>query len=131
MDNLNHNRDKLYEFDALGRLMNAKAGTSAGASGVTANWTQAYSYDRYGNKTGVMASGDLENTTKAHRDGLSSVSIDAANNRVNTWGWEYDLAVNLIRRKDGTAWQKFEYDAAGRLVKIKNGSNVVLEISVN
>lgn len=127
VDNLNHNRDKLYEFDALGRMMYAKAGTSAGASGATANWTQTYTYDRYGNKTGVSVSGDLEDTTRAPRDGLSSVSINAANNRVNTSGWEYDLAGNLIRGKDGTAWQKFEYDAAGRLVKIKNDSNTVLE----
>ncbi len=31
VDNLNHNRDKLYEFDAVGRMKYAKAGTSAGA----------------------------------------------------------------------------------------------------
>lgn len=127
VDNLNNNRDKLYEFDSVGRLMKAHGGVAAGASGVTANWTQNYTYDRYGNKTATSVSGDLEDTTRAPRDGLSSVSINTATNRVNTSGWEYDLAGNLIRGKDGTAWQKFEYDAAGRLVKIKNDSNTVLE----
>lgn len=128
VDNLNHNRDKLYEFDSVGRMMKAHGGVAAGASGVTANWTQTYTYDRYGNKTGASVSGDLEDgLTRAPRDGLSSVSINTANNRVNTSGWEYDLAGNLIRGKDGTAWQKFEYDAAGRLVKIRNDSNVLLE----
>lgn len=33
VDNLDHNRDKLYEFDALGRMMNAKGGTAAGGLG--------------------------------------------------------------------------------------------------
>ena len=128
VDNLNNNRDKLYEFDSVGRLMKAHGGLAAGATGVTANWTQTYTYDRYGYKTATSATGDLEDGfTRAPRDGLSSVSIDTANNRVNTSGWEYDLAGNLIRGKDGTAWQKFEYDAAGRLVKIRNDSNVLLE----
>ena len=127
MDNLNNNRDMLYEFPAAGRLLYAKAGTSAGATGVTANWTQTYTYDRYGNKSATSVSGDLEDTTRALRDGLSSVSVNTATNRVNTSGWEYDLAGNLIRGKDGTAFQRYEYDAAGRLVKIKNDSNVVLE----
>ena len=127
VDNLNNNRDKLYEFDSVGRLMKAHGGLAAGATGVTANWTQTYTYDRYGNKTATSVSGDLEDTTRAPRDGLSSVSVNTATNRVNTSGWEYDLTGNLIRGKDGTAWQKFEYDAAGRLVKIKNDSNTVLE----
>ncbi len=127
VDNLNRNRDKLYEFDSVGRLMKAHGGLAAGATGVTANWTQTYTYDRYGNKTATSVSGDLEDTTRAPRDGLSSVSVNTATNRVNTSGWEYDLTGNLIRGKDGTAWQKFEYDAAGRLVKIKNDSNTVLE----
>src|SRR5690606_9861295 len=42
------NKDRVYEHDALGRLTKAKGGLAAGATGVTANWTQEYSYDRYG-----------------------------------------------------------------------------------
>jgi len=128
VDNIDHNRDKLYEFDALGRILNAKAGTSAGASGVTANWTQSYSYDRYGNKYGVSATGHDQNSVTMPTDGLLSATADASTNRLNVSTWTYDLAGNLIRGQDASGtWQKFEYDAAGRLVKVKDDSNNVLE----
>ncbi len=129
VDNLDHNRDKANEFDALGRIHYAKGGTAAGASSVTANWTQSYSYDRYGNKTGVTATGQDQNTATIAADGLTSVSVDSATNRMTTAsGWLYDLAGNLIRGQNASGvWQRFEYDAAGRLVKIKDDSNNVLE----
>jgi RHS repeat-associated protein len=99
----------------------------AGATGVTANWSQTYSYDRYGNKLGATPSGVDQNSASIVADGLRSVTASTSTNRITTSGRQYDLAGNLIRGKDGTAWQKFEYDAAGRLVKIKNDSNTVLE----
>ncbi len=127
-NNLDHNKDLLYEFDAIGRLKDAKAGTSAGASGVTANWTQTYSYDRYGNKTGVAATGVTSDTNSVPTDGLSSVGYNAATNRINDAGWIYDNAGDLIRGKDQSGtWQRFEYDAAGRLVKVMDDSSTVLE----
>jgi RHS repeat-associated protein len=127
-NNLDHNKDRLYEFDAIGRLKGAKAGTSAGAGSVTANWTQTYSYDRYGNKTGVSATGITSNSVSVPTDGLGSVGFDAVTNRINDSGWQYDNAGNLIRGKDQSGtWQRFEYDAAGRLVKIMDDSLNVLE----
>jgi RHS repeat-associated protein len=59
------------------------------------------------------------------RDGLASLSYDQATNRISTAGWEYDAAGNQTRaqRADGT-WQRYVYDAAGRLVKVQNDSNV-------
>ncbi|MEK6285838.1 MAG: FG-GAP-like repeat-containing protein [Acidobacteriota bacterium] len=59
------------------------------------------------------------------RDGLASVSYDQTTNRINTAGWEYDAAGNQTRvqRTDG-AWQRYVYDAAGRLVKVQNDSAV-------
>ncbi|MEK6325299.1 MAG: FG-GAP-like repeat-containing protein [Acidobacteriota bacterium] len=59
------------------------------------------------------------------RDGLASVSYDQATNRINTAGWEYDAAGNQTRaqRSDGS-WQRYVYDAAGRLVKVQNDSFV-------
>ena len=103
-----------YEFDALGRMHYAKGGLQAGASGVTASWTQTYSYDRYGNKTGVTASGVDQNSAAIPTDGLSSVTADAATNRVNVSTWTYDKTGNLIRGQDQSGvWQRFEYDAAG------------------
>ena len=54
-------------------------------------------------------------------DGLSTVSYDTASNRINSAGWSYDAAGNQMRsqRADGQ-WQRYQYDAAGRLLKIKN-----------
>ncbi len=128
VDNLDRNRDKLYEFDAVGRMLVAKGGLAAGATGVTANWSQTYSYDRYGNKLGATPSGVDQNSASIVADGLPSVSASTSTNRITTSGWEYDLTGNLIRGQDSSGvWQKFEYDAAGRLFKVKDDSNNVLE----
>ena len=53
LNNQNHNKDRAYSYDALGRLTQA----TGGASG--ALWTQTYAYDRYGNRTSVTATGSL------------------------------------------------------------------------
>jgi RHS repeat-associated protein len=47
-NNLNHTRDRGYEYDALGRLQRATGGQNV-------NWTQRYNYDRYGNRTEVFS----------------------------------------------------------------------------
>ena len=52
LNNLNHNRDRGYAYDALGRLKQATGGPASAPL-----WTQTYSYDPYGNRTSVSASG--------------------------------------------------------------------------
>ncbi|HET8782761.1 MAG TPA: RHS repeat-associated core domain-containing protein, partial [Pyrinomonadaceae bacterium] len=52
LNNLNHNKDRSYDYDALRRLKEAKGGPSGSPL-----WTQTYAYDRYGNRTSVTASG--------------------------------------------------------------------------
>jgi len=52
LNNQNHNKDRGYTYDALGRLKQATGGPSASPI-----WTQTYAYDRYGNRTSVSASG--------------------------------------------------------------------------
>jgi RHS repeat-associated protein len=52
LNNLNHNKDRGYSYDALGRLVQANGGVNG------ALWTQTYVYDRYGNRTSVSASGN-------------------------------------------------------------------------
>lgn len=109
-------------------MLVAKGGLAAGATGVTANWSQTYSYDRYGNKLGATPSGIDQNSTSIVADGLPSVTASTSTNRITTSGWEYDFSGNLIRGQDASGvWQRFEYDAAGRLFKIKDDSNNVLE----
>lgn len=125
---LDSNKNRLYEHDALGRLTDAKGGLAAGATGVTANWTQEYSYDRYGNKTGTTKTGVTSDSNPVPLDGLASLGYNASSNRINTTDWDYDLSGNMIRgQNDNGVWQKFEYDSAGRLVKIKDDSNNVIE----
>ncbi len=51
LNNLNHNKDRSYSYDALRRLTEAKGGPAGSL------WTQTYVYDRYGNRTSVTASG--------------------------------------------------------------------------
>ncbi|MDQ3805948.1 MAG: hypothetical protein M3416_19225, partial [Acidobacteriota bacterium] len=61
------------------------------------------------------------------RDGLAGpVFFDAATNRINAAGWQYDAAGNQTRAWDGTAWQRMEYDMAGRLATVKTDAGAVL-----
>ena len=62
------------------------------------------------------------------RDGLANLSYDQATNRITTSGFAYDASGNLTRAlsTSGT-WQRYQYDAAGRLVTIKNDDNQIFE----
>lgn len=58
------------------------------------------------------------------RDGHENLSFDSTSNRINTNGFEYDLAGNQTRivKPDGSIL-RFQYDAAGRMTKVKNDNN--------
>jgi RHS repeat-associated protein len=71
LNNLNHNKDRSYTYDALGRLTQAKGGPAAAPL-----WTQTYTYDRYGNRTSVSASG---NSASLRQSGTDLQSVTAAN----------------------------------------------------
>ncbi|HWT03723.1 MAG TPA: RHS repeat-associated core domain-containing protein, partial [Pyrinomonadaceae bacterium] len=111
-NNLDAGRGRAYEYDALGRLKKA-TGTSA------TPWSQTYTYDRYGNRQTVTAAGNADNGSAMPRDGYASLTYAAATNRISTAGWQYDAAGNQTRAQTpGGGWQKYQYDAAGRLVKV-------------
>ena len=128
INNLDRNKDRKYEYDTLGRLIKAKGGVAAGASGVTANWDQTYTYDRYGNKKTTAKSGITANSVAIPLDGLASQTYAAATNRITTANHEYDNAGNMTRGKapDGS-FQKFEYDEAGRIKIIKTDAGAAIE----
>lgn len=64
----NASRSKAYVYDKLGRLKEAKGGSDAFSN---PSWTQTYTYDRYGNRTGVSKSGSGAGSIPL--DGLASL----------------------------------------------------------
>jgi len=58
----------------------------------------------------------------APTDGIPTLAYDQASNRITPngpTGWQYDNAGNMVRGQNASGtWLNFEYDAAGRLVKI-------------
>lgn len=60
------------------------------------------------------------------RDGSQGVAYDQATNRVANEGWYYDAAGNQTRTWSNGVWQKYQYDAANRLVRVKNDSDVII-----
>jgi len=62
------------------------------------------------------------------RDGLQGLTFNAATNRIDSPGWAYDAAGNQVRAlaQGGSVSQRFQYDAANRLVKVKADDNVTV-----
>jgi RHS repeat-associated protein len=109
-DNLNTAKNKEYEYDGLGRLTKAKGGT-------TGLWTQQYSYDRFGNRLNVVATGNGVDNLPMQKDGTPNLTYDNLTNRITNAGVQYDVAGNQTRAlaEDGVTWLKYLYDGANRL----------------
>src|SRR5215204_745578 len=117
-DNINQQKGRGYEYDALGRLVRAMGGSNP----ATPLWTQEYSYDPDGNRTSVTATGKTANGTPIPLDGLAQVGYDAKTNRITTSGSAYDAVGNPTRvlRADITTpgsavatWQRSFGDVKG------------------
>jgi RHS repeat-associated protein len=114
---------KLYTYDALGRL----SGMTSGDVNKTTHtfnvaWAQNYSYDPYGNRTGVTSSGSAGGAP-VPRDGRETLSYDLSSNRVTSPGFTYDAAGNQTTADTG---QSFIYDAANRLAQVKDQNNITV-----
>jgi RHS repeat-associated protein len=130
-DNRDTRRSTNYDYDLLGRLRQASGGNPD-----TPLWSQRYSYDRYGNRTDVAASGADPDGNPIPQDGIAGLTfsiprpdgLSRTDNRLTTPGYAYDEAGNLTRslRPDGT-WQRYQYDAAGRLVSVTDDAGTPLE----
>ncbi len=122
INNLDNNKNREYEYDALGRLTKAKGGNGGNL------WQQQYSYDRYGNRTSVTASGVAADNTTIPRDGIANLTYNATSNRITTAGFEYDVAGNQTRAlaEDGS-WLRMEYDSANRLSIVKRDDGTYLQ----
>jgi RHS repeat-associated protein len=60
-------------------------------------------------------------------DGIASLSYNTATNRINNAGWDYDAAGNQTRvQTTGGAWQRYQYDAANRLVYVRADNQSIL-----
>lgn len=104
-----------YTYDDLNRL---KVAQEQGAAG----WTQQFSYDQFGNRTGLTITDN-----PSFRLPSIAPEVDANNNRFKVTnsqsqptGYEYDAAGNLTQEPEpaGT-FLKYEYDGENRLKRAK------------
>jgi RHS repeat-associated protein len=121
VDNLNQESSRVYAYDPIGRL-----GSVAGGDSAAPNWTQSYSYDRYGNRTKVQAAGTAVGQP-IPPDGQSQVDYSSFTNRIVSDGVAYDAAGNLARAERRGVWQRYRYDATGRLSAVLDDNGATLE----
>ena len=121
MSTVRFNKNRRYEYDALGRLTKAFGGAATGLGQGASSWSQIYQYDRFGNRTNVTESGQTGGVG-IPKDGIGAVSYNQYNNRITNQNFEYDAAGNLTKglAPDGLTVYRYEYDAANRLIAIKN-----------
>lgn len=112
-----------YQYDTLGRLTNATCGPAGDPT-----WTQTYTYDRYGNRINVAATGTDSRGDPVSTDGVSGLVTDVTTNQIAAAGWAYDAAGNLVERPDPNtgAPVRFTYDAEGRLARVTDATGQVL-----
>ena len=100
-NNLDRNKDRLYAYDALGRLFVANGGKEVRGgtekiSGVTAGWSQGYWYEN-NNRLSRDSSGVTADGKDVPFKGRTSWRYDDRTNRIITANHEYDNSGNMVR----------------------------------
>ena len=113
-----------FEYDELGRLKKAQ---ELGTNG----WTQQFSYDRFGNRTGVSLT-----QLQGHPLPTTAPEVDPDTNRFKltnsqnqATGYDYDDAGNMTKEPEaGGTFKKYSYDSDNRIKQAKrlSGTNEVV-----
>lgn len=104
-----------YEYDAVNRLKKAQ---ELGASG----WTQEFSYDQFGNRTGITVTDNpnFKLPTVAPEVNAANNQFKAVNSQSQTTGYDYDATGNLIQEPEvGTNLKKYVYDGENHVSQTK------------
>jgi len=103
-----------YQYDYLNRLGTAH---EVGANG----WTQNFTYDLYGNRTGVVT-----NDNPSSRLPTVAPVVDPSTNRLQKFdaqnqstGYDYDNAGNLTQEPKAASLQEYVYDAENHVIQAK------------
>jgi RHS repeat-associated protein len=105
-----------FKYDSLYRITEAK---ETNGTATTANWTQSWSYDRYGNRLAFAqnVNGVTNNLTP---------SIDANTNRFTSGqGFVYDKNGNIKADVDATQTRSFVFDGDNKQTEILKNGNVI------
>lgn len=105
-----------YKYDSLYRITDAK---EVNGTGTTANWSQQFSYDRYGNRIGFNQ--QIGSLTTSNLP-----TVNTANNRfAENQGFKYDKAGNIIEDRDMQQVRSFVFNAYNKQIEInRNGAPV-------
>jgi YD repeat-containing protein len=122
-DNLHSEKNRTFDYDALGRLKQASGGNLH-----PYQWTELYRYDSYGNRTSVQGSGNSADGSQIPTDGARDLSYELQTNHVNSTGFKYDAAGNQTDVIRAAGSLEYRYDAANRLSVVLDGAGNVLEV---
>lgn len=119
-----------FRYDSLGRLKQASEYRGDNLSSLT--YKNTYSYDRYGNRYQKLADNPLNGsdgqTNPQSYIAVEANDVDTLTNRFKTsvTNIQYDSAGNVTIDPKFTG-KRFEYDANGRMTKVKSGDGAVTQ----
>ena len=107
-----------FTYDGLNRV---KTVTYSGETGYKTPGV-TYTYDRFGNRTSVAATGTAADNSTISTDGIPTLAFASASNRITTSGFQYDVAANqtkaLNEKQPAAIVQRFDC----RMLKTSNPS---------